>query len=86
MIENVHLRINKEIFVEGDNVDEPALYIVHSGAVEAISEEHPKLNRVIQCGGYFGEETLTPDENMRFGGAKGVVSLVTRQWMLSLMK
>ena len=71
MIENVHLRIDKEIFVEGDNVDEPALYIVRSGAVEAISEEHPKLNRVIQCGGYFGEETLTPDENMRFGGAKG---------------
>ena len=71
LIENVHMRINKEIFVEGDNVDEPALFIVRSGAVEAISEEHPKLNRVIQCGGYFGEETLTPDENMRFGGAKG---------------
>ena len=44
------MRINKEIFVEGDNVDEPALFIVLSGAVEAISEEHPKLNRVIQCG------------------------------------
>jgi len=36
LIENVHMRINKEIFVEGDNVDEPALFIVRSGAVEAI--------------------------------------------------
>lgn len=71
LIENVRFRVNKEIFIEGDNIDEPALYIVRSGAVEALSEEHPKLNRVIQSGGYFGEATLTPDENMRFGGAKG---------------
>lgn len=71
LIENVVFRIDKEIFVEGDCVDEPALYIVRGGAVEAISEEHPKLNRVIRPGGFFGEDTLTPDENMRFGGAKG---------------
>jgi len=71
LIENVVHRIDKEIYVEGDCVDEPALYIVRSGAVEAISDENPKLNRVIQVGGFFGEDTLTPDENMRFGGAKG---------------
>jgi hypothetical protein len=71
LIENVRFRVEKEIFIEGDNIDEPALYIVRSGAVEALSEEHPKLNRVIQSGGYFGENSLTPDENMRFGGAKG---------------
>jgi len=71
LIENVCFRMDKEIFVEGDCVDEPALYIVRSGGVEAISEGQPKLNRVIQSGGFFGEDTLTPDENMRFGGAKG---------------
>mmetsp|Transcript_19194 Transcript_19194/g.40483 ORF Transcript_19194/g.40483 Transcript_19194/m.40483 type:complete len:958 (+) Transcript_19194:381-3254(+) len=71
LIENVCFRIDKEIFIEGDSVDEPALYIVRKGAVEAISEEYPKLNRVIQTGGFFGEDTLTPDENMRFGGGKG---------------
>ena len=38
LIETVHLRIDKEIFVEGDNIDEPALYIVRSGEVEVISE------------------------------------------------
>mmetsp|Transcript_13552 Transcript_13552/g.32822 ORF Transcript_13552/g.32822 Transcript_13552/m.32822 type:complete len:974 (+) Transcript_13552:235-3156(+) len=71
LIENVCFRIDKEIFVEGDSVDEPALYIVRSGAVEVISEANPRLNRVIQGGGFFGEDTLTPDENMRFAGGKG---------------
>ena len=71
LIEEVTYRLDKEIFVEGDNVDEPALYIVREGAVEIISEEYPKMNRVVKPGGFFGEDTLTPDENMRFGGAKG---------------
>ena len=71
LIENVTYRLDKEIFVEGDNVDEPALFIVREGAVEIISEEYPKMNRVVKPGGFFGEDTLTPDENMRFGGAKG---------------
>jgi CRP-like cAMP-binding protein len=71
LIENVIFRLDKEIFVEGDSVAEPALYIVRSGAVEVISEEHPHLNRIVKPGGFFGEDTLTPDENMRFGGAKG---------------
>ena len=71
LIENVRFRMDKEIFVEGDSVDEPALYIVRGGAVEVISEEHPRRNQVIQLGGFFGEDTLTPDENMRFGGGKG---------------
>jgi len=71
LIETVTYRLDKEIFVEGDNVDEPALYIVREGAVEIISEEYPQMNRVIKPGGFFGEDTLTPDENMRFGGAKG---------------
>ena len=48
-------RVDKEIFTEGDSIDEPALYIVRGGAVEVILEEYPKLNRVIQVGGHFGE-------------------------------
>mmetsp|Transcript_31260 Transcript_31260/g.71545 ORF Transcript_31260/g.71545 Transcript_31260/m.71545 type:complete len:944 (+) Transcript_31260:385-3216(+) len=71
LIETVVFRLDKEIFIEGDCVDEPALFIVRHGAVEIISEEYPRLNRVVQPGGFFGEDTLTPDENMRFGGAKG---------------
>lgn len=71
LIENVRFRVDKEIFVEGDSVDEPSLYIVRAGAVEVISEQYPRLNRVVKPGGFFGEDTLTPDENMRFGGAKG---------------
>ena len=71
LIENVVFRIDKEIFIEGDSVDEPALYVVREGACEIISDEYPKLNRVVKPGEYFGEDTLTPDENMRFGGGKG---------------
>jgi len=71
LIENVCFRMDKEIFVEGDSVDDPALYIVRSGGVEVISEARPRSNRVIQSGGFFGEDTLMPDENMRFGGGKG---------------
>ena len=71
LIEEKKFLMDKEIFVEGDNIDEPALYIVRTGAVEVISEEFPKLSRIVQAGGNFGEETLTPDENMKFGGAKG---------------
>ena len=63
LIENVVFRIDKGF--------EPALYIVRGRAVEAIPEEYPKLNRVIQVGGFFVEDTLTPDESMRFGSAKG---------------
>jgi hypothetical protein len=71
LIETTHCRMDKEIFVEGDNIDEPALYIVRSGEVEVISEAYPKLNRVVRAGEFFGEDTLTPDENLKFGGAKG---------------
>ncbi|KAL7517982.1 hypothetical protein ACHAWX_002850 [Stephanocyclus meneghinianus] len=71
LIETVHLKLDKEIFVEGDNIDEPALYIVRSGEVEVISEAFPRLNRVVRAGEFFGEDTLTPDENLKFGGAKG---------------
>lgn len=71
LIENVRCVMDKEIFIEGDSIDEPALFIVRSGAVEVISEEIPKLNRVVKPGDFFGENSLTPDENMKFGGAKG---------------
>ena len=59
LIETVHFRMDKEIFVEGDNVDEPALYIVRSGEVEVISEAYPKLNRVVRPGQFFGEDTVS---------------------------
>lgn len=71
LIETVHCKMDKEIFVEGDNIDDPALYIVRSGAVEIISMEIPKLNRIVKAGGFFGQDTLTPDENMKFAGPKG---------------
>jgi hypothetical protein len=54
LIETTHCRMDKEIFVEGDNIDEPALYIVRSGEVEIISEAYPKLNRVVRAGEFFG--------------------------------
>jgi hypothetical protein len=59
LIETVHYKMDKEIFVEGDNIDEPALYIVRSGEVEVISEAYPKLNRVVRAGEFFGEDTVS---------------------------
>ena len=50
-----------------------ALFIVRSGALEVISEDHPQRNLILTAGMFFGEGTLTPDENMKFGGAKGVL-------------
>jgi CRP-like cAMP-binding protein len=61
LIETTHARQDKEIFVEGDNIDEPALYIVRSGEVEIISEAYPKLNRVVRPGEFFGEDTVSTD-------------------------
>ena len=57
LIENVCFRIDKEFFIEGDSINEPALYIVRGGVVKVISDEYPKLNRIIQVGGHFGENT-----------------------------
>jgi CRP-like cAMP-binding protein len=59
LIETVNYKMDKEIFVEGDNIDEPALYIVRSGEVEVISEAYPKLNRVVRAGEFFGEDTVS---------------------------
>jgi len=90
LMETAVYRIDKEIFVEGDIIDEPALFIVRSGAVEAISDEYPRLNRVIKENGFFGEDSLTPDENLRFGGGKGgnkysdeTVDVITDEVVLS---
>jgi CRP-like cAMP-binding protein len=52
------VRIDKEIFVEGDNIDEPALYVVRRGEVEVILERYPRLNRVVGVGEFIGEEMV----------------------------
>ena len=71
LIETVHYKGGKEIFLEEEIVEEPALYIVREGILDYLSEKYPNREKVLRGGDYFGEETLTPDKNMKFGGAKG---------------
>ena len=48
-----------------------ALYIVYEGILDQICDKYPDREKVLRPGDYFGEASLTPDKNMRFGGAKG---------------
>lgn len=71
LIEKVHFKGGKEVSCEEEIVEEPALYIVHEGILDQICDKYPDREKVLRPGDYFGEASLTPDKNMRFGGAKG---------------
>ncbi|KAL7541237.1 hypothetical protein ACHAWF_006882 [Thalassiosira exigua] len=71
LIEDANFQGGSLVYKEDDIVDEPALMIVREGVLEVFSERHPDRERVLKPGDYFGEDSLTPDKNMKFGGAKG---------------
>ena len=71
LIETVHFKGGKEIFIELEMVEEPALYIVREGILDLTSDQYPDREMVLRDGSMFGEYTLLPDKNMKFGGAKG---------------
>ncbi len=52
-------------------MQEPALMIMRSGIVDQYSDQDPDRERVLKSGDYFGEDSLTPDKNMKFTGPKG---------------
>ena len=71
LIEKVTYRGGKVIYEEEQRVEEPALMIVRDGIFDLFSDACPDRERVLKEGDIFGEDSLLPDKNMKFGGAKG---------------
>jgi CRP-like cAMP-binding protein len=70
LIDDVRYSAEKEILTEGEYVDVPALYLVRSGVLEAFTDAGE--SRIIKSGSYFGEDTLLPDEEQKYGGKGGM--------------
>ncbi|KAL7548944.1 hypothetical protein ACHAWF_012208 [Thalassiosira exigua] len=73
LIDEVRYPAEREILTEGDYVDAPALYLVRSGVLEAYTEETDDgESRILKSGTYFGEDTLMPDKDEKYGGKGGM--------------
>lgn len=70
LIDEVKYVSEREILTEGDYVDAPALYLVRSGVLEAFTDDGD--SRILKSGSYFGEDTLMPDEDQKYGGKGGM--------------
>jgi CRP-like cAMP-binding protein len=70
LIDDVKYPSEKEILSEGDYVDVPALYLVRSGVLEAYTDAGE--SRILKAGMYFGEDTLLPDKDFKYGGKGGL--------------
>lgn len=71
LIDDVKYPAEKNILSEGDYVDAPALYLVRSGVLEAYTNAGKK-RRILKAGMYFGEDTLLPDKDFKYGGKGGL--------------
>lgn len=70
LIDEVKKSAETEILTEGDYVDAPALYLVRSGVLEAYTDDGE--SRILKSGTFFGEDTLMPDEDQKYGGKGGM--------------
>lgn len=70
LIDEVKYPAEREILTEGDYVDAPALYLVRSGVLEAYTDDGD--SRILKSGTFFGEDTLMPDEDQKYGGKGGM--------------
>lgn len=70
LIDDVKKSAETEILTEGDYVDAPALYLVRSGVLEAYTDDGE--SRILKSGTFFGEDTLMPDEDQKYGGKGGM--------------
>eukprot|EP00985_Skeletonema_marinoi_P016649 scaffold8993_cov207-Skeletonema_marinoi.AAC.5 len=68
LIETAHFHAGQFVYEEGKKIEEPALYFVRDGIFEGDQVDN---ERVYQKGDFFGEDSLTPDKNLKFAGAKG---------------
>ncbi|KAL7503738.1 hypothetical protein ACHAXN_001944 [Cyclotella atomus] len=70
LIDEVKYPAEREILTEGDYVDAPALFLVRSGVLEAFTDDGE--SRILKSGTFFGEDTLMPDEDEKYGGKGGM--------------
>mmetsp|Transcript_25783 Transcript_25783/g.46519 ORF Transcript_25783/g.46519 Transcript_25783/m.46519 type:complete len:936 (+) Transcript_25783:465-3272(+) len=70
LIDEVKYQAEREILTEGDYVDAPALFLVRSGVLEAYTDDGE--SRILKSGTFFGEDTLMPDEDQKYGGKGGM--------------
>jgi len=70
LIDEVKYPAEREILSEGDYVDAPALFLVRSGVLEAFTDDGE--SRILKSGTFFGEDTLMPDDEQKFGGKGGM--------------
>ena len=70
LIDEVKYPAEREILSEGDYVDAPPLFLVRSGVLEAYTDDGE--SRILKSGTFFGEDTLMPDEDQKFGGKGGM--------------
>jgi len=71
LIEKVNYKGGKVVYEEEERVEEPSLMIVRNGILDQFSDQYPDREKVLKEGDIFGEDSLLPDKNMKFGGAKG---------------
>ena len=70
LIEEVAYPSEDELLAEGEYVDAPALFLVRSGVLEAYTADGD--SRILKSGTFFGEDTLMPDEDQKYGGKGGM--------------
>jgi len=68
LIETAHFKAGQFVYEEGKKIEDPALYFVRDGIFEGDEIDN---ERAYQKGDFFGEDSLTPDKNLKFAGAKG---------------
>ena len=73
LIDRKELRGSSVIYEEQTMVEEPALYIVRDGLIDLFCDEKPEREKVLREGDFFGEDTLTPDKNMKVREQRGVM-------------
>jgi CRP-like cAMP-binding protein len=71
LIERVSFKGGKEIMLEDEMVEAPALYVVYDGILEMECEKYPERERALKKGDFFGDSSLLPDKNSKFGGKGG---------------
>ena len=71
LIEKVTFKGGKEIMLEDEMVEAPALYVVYDGILEMECDKYPERERALKKGDFFGDMSLLPDKNSKFGGKGG---------------
>lgn len=71
LIEKVTFKGGKEVVLEDEMVESPCLYLVYEGILEMECDKYPEREKALRSGDFFGDASLLPDKNSKFGGKGG---------------